>query len=83
MGIFDRLKKGLFKTKKSLVEDTAKLAKGRKVDDALLDEFEELLIMADIGPQAAADRTRSEVVVAAAQPQLRTVGGRPRECQRI
>ncbi len=53
MGLFDKLKKGLFKTRKSLVEDTEKLAKGRKVDDALLDEFEELLIMADIGPQAA------------------------------
>jgi fused signal recognition particle receptor len=53
VGLFDNLKKGLFKTKKSLIEDTEKLAKGRKVDDALLDEFEELLIMADIGPQAA------------------------------
>ena len=53
MGVFDKLKKGLFKTKKSLIEDTEKLAKGRKVDDALLDEFEELLIMADVGPQAA------------------------------
>ena len=53
MGLFNRLKKGLFKTKKSLVEDTEKLAKGRKVDEALLDEFEELLIMADLGPQAA------------------------------
>ena len=53
MGLFDNLKKGLFKTRKSLVEDTEKLAKGRKVDDALLDEFEELLIMADVGPQAA------------------------------
>lgn len=53
MGLFDKLKKGLFKTRKSLVEDTEKLAKGRKVDDELLDEFEELLIMADVGPQAA------------------------------
>jgi len=53
LGVFDKLKKGLFKTRKTLVEDTEKLAKGRKVDDALLDEFEELLIMADIGPQAA------------------------------
>jgi fused signal recognition particle receptor len=53
VGLFDRLKQGLFKTKKALVEDTEKIAKGRKVDDALLDEFEELLIMADIGPQAA------------------------------
>jgi len=35
MGLFERLKKGLFKTRKSLVEDTEKLAKGRKVDDTL------------------------------------------------
>ncbi len=54
MGLFDKLKKGLFKTKKSLVEDTEKLAKGRKVDDDLLEEFEELLIMSDVGPQASA-----------------------------
>ncbi len=53
MGLFDTLKTGLFKTRKSLVEDAEKLAKGRNVDSALLDEFEELLIMADIGPQAA------------------------------
>ncbi len=53
MGLFDKLKKGLFRTKKSLVEETEALAKGRKVDDSLLDEFEEILIMADIGPQAA------------------------------
>jgi len=53
VGLFDKLKKGLFKTKKSLVEETEALAKGRKVDDALLDEFEEILIMADVGPQAA------------------------------
>lgn len=59
MGLFDRLKQGLFKTKKSLVEDTEKLAKGRKVDNALLDEFEELLIMSDIGPQAADSITRA------------------------
>lgn len=59
MGLFDRLKQGLFKTKKSLIEDTEKLAKGRKVDNALLDEFEELLIMSDIGPQAADSITRA------------------------
>ncbi len=59
MGLFDKLKKGLFKTKKSLVEDTEKLAKGRKVDDALLEEFEELLIMADVGPQASSDITEA------------------------
>jgi len=59
MGLFERLKKGLFKTRKSLVEDTEKLAKGRKVDDALLEEFEELLIMADVGPKAATEITEA------------------------
>jgi fused signal recognition particle receptor len=59
VGLFDKLKKGLFKTKKSLVEDTEKLAKGRKVDDALLEEFEELLIMSDVGPQASSDITEA------------------------
>jgi fused signal recognition particle receptor len=53
VGFFDKLKTGLFKTRKSLVEETEKLAKGRKVDDELLEEFEELLIMSDIGPLAA------------------------------
>ncbi|GBD97588.1 MAG TPA: signal recognition particle-docking protein FtsY [Nitrospirae bacterium] len=53
MGLINKLKKGLFKTRKSLVEETEKLARGRKVDESLLEEFEELLIMADIGPQAA------------------------------
>lgn len=53
MGLFDRLKQGLFKTKKSLIENIESIARGRIVDDSLLDEFEELLIMADVGPQAA------------------------------
>jgi len=53
VGLFDKLIKGLIKTKKSLVEETEKLFSGRKVDDRLLDEFEELLIMADVGPQAS------------------------------
>ncbi len=53
MGLFDKLKSGLFKTKKSLVDDTEALARGRKVDDNLIDEFEEVLIMADVGPQAS------------------------------
>lgn len=53
MGLFDKLKSGLFKTKKSLVDDTEALVRGRKVDDNLIDEFEEILIMADVGPQAS------------------------------
>jgi fused signal recognition particle receptor len=53
LGLFDKLKSGLFKTKKSLIDDTEALARGRKVDDNLIDEFEEVLIMADVGPQAS------------------------------
>ena len=53
MGLINKLKTGLFKTRKSLVEETEKIARGRKVDEGLIEEFEELLIMADIGPQAA------------------------------
>ena len=59
MGLFDKLKQGLFKTKKSLIENVERLAKGRIVDDSLLDEFEELLIMADVGPQAADSITQA------------------------
>jgi len=53
VGLVNRLKQGLFKTRKSLIDETERLARGRKVDDSLLEEFEELLIMADVGPQAA------------------------------
>lgn len=59
MGLFDKLKQGLFKTKKSLIENVERLVSGRTVDDRLLDEFEELLIMADVGPLAAETITRS------------------------
>lgn len=59
MGLFDKLKSGLFKTKKSLVDDTEALARGRKVDDNLIDEFEEILIMADVGPQASMAITKA------------------------
>jgi fused signal recognition particle receptor len=59
VGLFDRLKEGLFKTKKSLIENVERLVSGRIVDDRLLDEFEELLIMADVGPQAAESITQS------------------------
>ncbi len=50
MGFFDKLKKGLFKTKNAIVgkiDDIFK--KFRKVDEELFDELEELLISADIG----------------------------------
>ena len=50
MGFFDKLKKGLFKTKDAIVGKIDNLFKRfAKVDEDLFDELEELLISADIG----------------------------------
>lgn len=57
MGLFERLKHGLLKTKKALIENAEALFRGRKVDESLLEELEELLIMADVGPKASASIT--------------------------
>ena len=53
MGFFDRLKQGLSKTKKLLIENAEALFLGRTVDENLLEELEEVLVMADVGPKAA------------------------------
>ncbi len=50
MGFFDKLKKGLTKTRESITEKIEKLVIGyADIDDDLLDELEEILIMADVG----------------------------------
>lgn len=54
MGLFERLKEGLSKTKKLLIENAEALFMGRAVDENLLEELEEVLVMADVGPKAAA-----------------------------
>lgn len=47
---FDKIKQGLSKTRNSLVDNLkALLGGGRKIDDALIDEIEEILILSDIG----------------------------------
>jgi fused signal recognition particle receptor len=49
-GIFSRLKTGLTKTRQVLNTDINELFKSsRKIDDALFDELEEILISADLG----------------------------------
>jgi len=51
-GMFKRLRKGLSKTRDILTTDIDELFPGRrKVDDALLEEIEELLITSDMGVQ--------------------------------
>ena len=50
MGFFDKLKKGLTKTRETLTGKIEKLVLGyADIDDDLLDELEETLIMADVG----------------------------------
>ena len=50
MGFFDKLKQGLTKTKQSFDEKINNVFSSfRKVDEDFLDEFEEALIMSDIG----------------------------------
>jgi len=55
MGFLDRLKEGLSKTRKGLVEKVESLFTGRKIDDATLEELEAILIMSDVGARAASD----------------------------
>ncbi|MFW5662882.1 MAG: signal recognition particle receptor subunit alpha, partial [Bacteroidota bacterium] len=47
---FKKVREGLEKTRKSFVENIqAVLGAGRKIDDQLLEEIEEILLTADIG----------------------------------
>lgn len=55
MGFFDRLKEGLAKTKKSLIEKVDAIFKGRELDDATLEELEETLISSDVGTKATTE----------------------------
>ena len=54
MGFFDKLKSGLTKTKESVFGQVNELFKSfKRVDEELLEELEELLIMADVGVASA------------------------------
>ena len=55
-GYFERLRKGLSKTRKILTTDLDQLfTRNKSFDDDLLEELEELLITSDIGVQTAVD----------------------------
>ena len=64
---YDRLKEGLSRTREGLTERIGIAARqGRKIDDALLDELEEALILADVGADTTieiSDRVRDRVRV--------------------
>lgn len=50
MGLFDKLKQGLSKTRNQIAERTADVLKiFAKVDEALFEELEEVLVMCDVG----------------------------------
>ncbi len=56
MGLFDKLKSGLAKTRDRLGGGLkAVLTLGRAVDEELLEELEETLLLSDVGPQTTGD----------------------------
>ncbi|MEW6571610.1 MAG: signal recognition particle-docking protein FtsY [Nitrospirota bacterium] len=55
MGIFTKLKEGLTKTRKNLVERMEAIFTGRKIDEATLEELEEILITSDVGMKAVSE----------------------------
>jgi len=55
MGLFDRLKEGLAKTRKGFIGKVEALFTGRKIDDETLEELEETLITSDIGVKATGE----------------------------
>jgi len=52
-GFFSRLKQGLSRSTQKLTEGIATVFQKRRLDDAALEELEELLIAADLGTEAA------------------------------
>ncbi len=51
MGLFDRIKKGLTRTRKKIASGlSVVLPIGRKVDQALLDDLRDTLLLSDVGP---------------------------------
>jgi len=59
-GFLDRLKSGLAKTRKLLLTDVDDILLGSKeIDQALFDELEEALIVADVGPTFTAELIES------------------------
>lgn len=55
MGLFDRLKQGLSKTRHGFVEKVESIFKNRVVDSETLEELEETLIVSDVGAKNASE----------------------------
>jgi len=55
MGLFDRLKEGLAKTRKSFIEKVESVFTQGKIDEKVIDELEEILITSDIGAHSTGE----------------------------
>lgn len=55
MGFFDKLKQGLAKTRKGLIEKVESIFSGRRIDFETLEELEEALLTADLGVKATTE----------------------------
>lgn len=51
--VFSKFSKGLAKTRAGLVDGISNVVKGRRVDEQMLDDLEELLILSDVGYETA------------------------------
>ncbi|WP_206831178.1 signal recognition particle-docking protein FtsY [Alicyclobacillus fructus] len=54
MGLFDRFRKGLEKSRAAMADRLLSVFRGRKLDDSVFDEMEETLILSDVGVDTAA-----------------------------
>lgn len=52
MGFLDKLKSGLTKTKKNIVERVESILLSRTIDDSVIEDIEEVLITSDVGAEA-------------------------------
>ncbi|MDI6801727.1 MAG: signal recognition particle-docking protein FtsY [Thermodesulfovibrionales bacterium] len=55
MGFLDKLKSGLTKTKKNIVERVESILLNRKIDAETIEEIEEVLITSDVGSEATTE----------------------------
>ncbi|HEX5137154.1 MAG TPA: signal recognition particle-docking protein FtsY [Planctomycetota bacterium] len=71
MGLLDRLKQGLRKTRDALGGALVRVVRGRKLDEELLEEIEETLLRADVGV-ATSGRLIEELREAGKRGEIRT-----------
>ncbi len=60
MGFFEKIKQGLRKTRESIGAMLSSIFSGRRVDEDLMDELEEVLILADLGIECT-DKVMTEL----------------------